>query len=67
MNLDVLTQIPLADYAIVLIAVVLVIWAALKREISVSTDSPTHQFLDDLQFDITYQSVSGNVNHNDDD
>ena len=67
MNLDVLTQIPLSDYAIVLIAVVLVIWAALKREISVSTDSPTHQFLDDLQLDITYQSVPGNVNHNDDD
>jgi|JI6StandDraft_1071083.scaffolds.fasta_scaffold2301103_1 hypothetical protein len=67
MNLDVLTQIPLSDYAIVLIAVVLVIWAALKREISVSTDSPTHQFLDDLQFGITYESVSGNVHHNDDD
>lgn len=48
MNLDVLTQIPLSDYAIVLIAVFLVIWAALKREISVSTDSPTHQFLDEL-------------------
>ncbi|MBK6742655.1 MAG: hypothetical protein IPG66_06605 [Hydrogenophilales bacterium] len=70
MNLDALTQIPLADLGMGVIALVLVIGGSLyarKHGISLRTDSPTHQFLDELQFDMTYQSVSGNVNHSDDD
>ena len=69
MNLDALTQIPLADLGMGVIVLVLVIGGSLyarRHGVSLRADSPAHQFDEELQFDNIYQSVSGNVNHSGD-
>ncbi len=51
MNLEALTQIPLADLGMGVIALVLVIGGSLyarKHGVSLRTDSPAHRFLDEL-------------------
>ena len=66
MNLDALTQFPLADLGMGVIALVLVIGGSLyarKHRVSLRADSPAHLFIHEVQNDIKYQSVSGNVNH----
>ena len=70
MNLEALTQIPLADLGMAVIALVLVIGGSLyarRHGISLRADSPAHKFADELQFDIAYRDVAGNVNHKVDD
>ncbi len=70
MNLDALTQIPLADLGMGMIALVLVIGGSLyarKHGISLRVDSPAHQFLDELDENRStnpaYGFLAGNVFH----
>jgi hypothetical protein len=69
MNLEALTQIPLADLGMGVVALVLLVWVsryARRHRIAMRMDSPAHKFADELQFDLTYQCMSGNINHHDD-
>lgn len=69
MNLEALTQIPLADLGMGVIALVLVIggsWYARRHGVSLRADSPSHKAADELLFDPIYQSVPGNIHHHND-
>jgi hypothetical protein len=70
MNLDALTQIPLADLGMGVIVLVLAIGGSLyarKHGVSLRADSPAHKFADEAVYDPAYACLSGNVNHSDDD
>lgn len=70
MNLEALTQIPLADLGMGVIALVLVIGGSLyarRHRVSLDMDTPTHQFVDDLRQSPMYRAVPGNSSHSDDD
>lgn len=66
MNLEALTQIPLADLGMGVIALVLVIggsWYARRHGVSLRSDSPTHQFMNDDHYDPSHRHVPGNAFH----
>ncbi len=70
MNLDALTQIPLADLGMGVIVLVLAIWVsryARSHGVSLDMDTPTHQFVDDLRQSPMYRAVPGNASHSDND
>ncbi|GEM_PF-5609801 len=70
MNLEALTQIPLADLGMGVIALVLVIgisWYARRHGVSLRADSPAHKFDHDLRHNPINQGVPGNAIYSSDD